>query len=645
MSPSSGAPQFQDPDFVTVPGGAVNAAGGNLFSTRVDLSIDTLLGTSEIRATYNSRAEEWLWNFQITFDGATFVDPTGAAYEVSAVGDGAPIPGTVWVKVDSDTIQTKGGLAFDFDADGKLASSHWATLSHPRIQYTWTDELLEIAQCTAVEVCMPFFWVELGAGARPTSATDLRTGRLAEFEYDWRGRLVVARDALDVEMGWPGYRYEYGSFGGLLTALTNSEGERIEYQYVDRGKIRNVIQIGEGNPTHRFRYYAKNASGLYQTVHTNPLGGATRYLFDADRRLHSLQIDETGETHTVFWSADGGRRPTGETSPSGVTTTYTYEDDDPVSVALPSGNVVSILYEPGALNTDDPFIRAIRRIEDSVGLIEERTYDADGRAVAIENGEGEAVAYGFNAAFLTSVRLPDGASWSFPIFGSHGHWIESEGPTADKRVFDAVGNPVITSTWHQIGGILAREYDPDRNVSSINVAATEAGSVTSDDFIAIEYRSDGRMTYVERPRGADHRFDRDALGRLEGRGERVDGDWQTTRFEYDAAGNLIARERPNGMREEFEFDRYGRLSALRAFRAGAIEGEVTFTYVDGRLHSVHDSIRDGAEVYVWDASGRIGEVIFPHGESVTLEYDLRSRLTAETYVLPGTGSIQRIEYA
>ena len=127
QSPSRGAPQFQDPNFIAVPGGAVNAAGGNLLLERVDLSIDTLLGTSEIRATYNSSSEEWLWNFQISFDGATFVDPTGAVHDGSGVADGAPIPGTVWVKVDSDTIQTKGGLAFDFDADGKLASSHWAT--------------------------------------------------------------------------------------------------------------------------------------------------------------------------------------------------------------------------------------------------------------------------------------------------------------------------------------------------------------------------------------------------------------------------------------------------------------------------------------------------------------------------------------
>jgi RHS repeat-associated protein len=645
MSPSSGAPQFQAANFVAVPGGAVNAAGGNLLLERVDLSIDTLLGTSEIRATYNSHAEEWLWNFQITFDGAAFVDPTGATHDVAAVADGAPIPGTVWVKVDSDTVQTKGGLAFDFDADGKLASSHWAILPHPRIQYTWMDELLEIAQCTAVEVCMPFFWVELSAGARPTSAIDLRTGRLAEFEYDHQGHLIVARDALDVEKGWPGFRYEYGSFGGLLTALTNSEGERIEYQYVDRGKIRNVVQIGEGNPMHSFYYYAKNAAGLYRTVHTNPIGGETRYLFDADRRLHSRQLEDSGETHTVSWSADGSRRPTGEISPGGVTTAYTYEDDDLVTVTQPSGNVLSILYEPGGLNTDAPFLRAVRRIEDSVGLVEERSYDAHGRVVAIENGEGEAVAYGFNAAFLTSIHLPNGVSWSFSIFGSHGHWIQSEGPTADRRAFDTVGNPIITSTWHQIGGVLTRGYGPDRNVSSIDVAATEAGSVISDDFIAIEYRSDGRMTYIERPRGADHRFERDALGRLVGRGERVDGNWQTTKFEYDAAGNLTARERPNGMREEFEFDRYGRLLARRAFRDDALEGEATFTYVDGRLESVYDSIREGMEVYVWDASGRIGEVVFSSGESVTLEYDLRSRLSAETYVLPGTGSIQRIEYA
>jgi len=643
-SPSSGEPQYQRPAFVAVPGGAVNAAGGNLLVERVDLSSDTLLGTWDIRAAYNSQAEEWLWSFQITFDGATFVDPTGARYDVSGLEDGAAVPGTVWVKVDSDTIQTKGGLAFDFDAGGKLASSHWATLSHPRIQYSWSNEHLEIAQCTAPEVCLPFYRVDLDAGARPTAVGDVRTGRVADFEYDGKGRLVTARSALDVERGWSGFRYEYGRFGGLLTAATNSEGERIEYQYVERGKIRNVIQIGEGNPTHSFRYYAKNAAGLYRTIHINPIGGATRYLFDADRRLHALQRDATGETHTVVWGANGSRRPASEISPSGVMASYTYEGDDLVALVDPSGNAVSIAYEMGGLNTGDPFARAVSRIEDSAGLVEERSYDPLGRPETITNGEGETTFATYGPAAVSSITGPFGATRSFTQYGSHGHWLTMDGPIADRRSFDPVGNVLVAALVERRGGVLKRAYDADRNLVAIDVAATAEGSVVGEGVVSIERRSDGGMKSVRRPRSSDHEFVYDTLGRVVERHERVDGQWQATTFEYDPAGNVTARSLPNGMREEFEYDPFGRLERRRALRDGSLEGEAVFSYSVGNLVSTYDSIRAASESYGYDDAGRRNLTVFSYGESLSLEYDVRSRVEREVYSLPDAGVVRTIAY-
>ena len=115
LDPSSGAPDYQAVNFISVPGGWVNAAGGNLFVRRVDMTIDTLFGTQEIAASYNSASGEWLWNFQIRYDGLVFVDPTGAAYATAAVTEGQAIPGSIWVKAGADTIETKGGLAFHFN--------------------------------------------------------------------------------------------------------------------------------------------------------------------------------------------------------------------------------------------------------------------------------------------------------------------------------------------------------------------------------------------------------------------------------------------------------------------------------------------------------------------------------------------------
>jgi hypothetical protein len=119
-----------------VPGGLVNAVGGNLLVRRVDLSIDTWLGTREIGAVYNSALGFWLWDFEMRYDGASFLDPTGAVHETWSLAPGSAIPGTVWVVVDADSVRTKGGLVHDFDGSGRLAAIHWRSAAYPRLAAT-----------------------------------------------------------------------------------------------------------------------------------------------------------------------------------------------------------------------------------------------------------------------------------------------------------------------------------------------------------------------------------------------------------------------------------------------------------------------------------------------------------------------------
>ena len=50
--------------------------------------------------------------------------------------------------------------------------------------------------------------------------------------------------------------------------------------------------------------------------------------------------------------------------------------------------------------------------------------------------------------------------------------------------------------------------------------------------------------------------------------------------------------RPCLIREEFDRDPYGRITAHRALRFGILEGEATFSYLDGRLSQRFDSLRE-----------------------------------------------------
>ena len=643
LAPVSGSTEIRDLGLVRVPGGQVDAAGGNLLLSRSDLSVDTVLGRQEIGAVYNSASGTWLWSFQIRYDGAEFLDPTGAVHDVAQLTDGAAIPGTHWLKVDARTIASKGGLVHRFASDASLERVHWRAQELPCLEYVRSGGTLAISQCSAGGGCSPVFAVMLDAGGQPASAADSRSGRTASYRYDDSGRLEEALTPADVESGRPGRRYEYGAAGStLLTAVTSPEGERVEYAYQAGRRIRSVRQVGEGDPTHRFEFQARNGIGLSPTLHTNPLGGRTRYLFDGERRLRSREQLETGDLGRIEWI---GMRPSRLTSPAGVVTELEYAEDDLVRRIEPSGNVVDFVYEPGATNVSAPFARPLRRVDDALGPILEHRYDALGWPESVLNGEGEEFRLVYEGGRLVAAENPAGAAWTFPLHGVHGHWLRREGPAPDRREIDPAGNVLVPSMGEQPGGFLRRGYDADRNLVSIEAAASVDGEVTSQAAIEIARRSDGQPLSVVRPEGADHVFEYDALGRLRSRRERVDGSWQTAAFEYDAAGNLSARSLDNGMREEFLYDAYGRLLRHTALRDGVVEGTLDQVWQQGRVAAVWDSLRDAGEIRSYDAAGRVAGLAFTTGEAVAFEYDARSRLAREVLSLPAGGPSRTIEFA
>ncbi len=649
LAPTPGVADFQSAGFVRVPGARVNAANGNLLIERSDIEIDTILGTQSVTASYNSASGEWMWNFQASYDGTEFVDPSGAAYPVGALTDGSPIAGSTWVKRDNTTIETRGGLAYHFDSAGRIDHIRWSTLAYPRIRLVRSQlsgvDFLTLEQCTQAIACANLFEVELDGNGAPVVIEDTRTGRQVNYEYD-SGRLVRVRDPIASVMSQPGTQYEYDPiFQTLVTAIVNSEDERIEYQYQANRRILNAIQIGEGNPTHRFEFHAPKSytDHLYATIHTNPLGAKTRFLFDGLSRMRSVSLVATGEVATVEWT---GLRPSSVTTAIGTSTHLTYADDSLVERMDASGNVVMLNYASGAINWLAPQSRPIARIEDALGLVADFSYDSSGRLSVVTNGEGDTSSFTYHqgSAVETSTN-PSGETSSFPVYGEHGHWRDRDGPTPDHRALDAIGNIEMASVVRERGGFLLQAHDGNRNLARLDLAATDTlGKVTTTDAVAITRRSDGQITYVARPGGADHSLVYDALGRLVERSERVDGEWQATTFEYNLVGQLIAQTQPNGMRQEFDYDGYGRLTAQRALRGAALEGEAVYSYAGGQLVSLFDSLRDATETYSFDSAGRLAKTVYGFGETLTREYDVRSRLTGERFDIPGLGLVADLGY-
>lgn len=677
LDPAPGLPQYQEGSVVPVPGGVLNAVGESLLIRRTDLSIDTWLGTFEIGATYNSASAAWRWTFDASYDGQTFVDSTGASYDTTALAPGDAIPGTVWIVRDADTIESKGGLVHEFDARGRLAAVHWRGAGHPQLQHESTElaagvwRTTAIRQCLEPGTCTDVFTISYDTAQRVDSIVD-RAGRSTSFHYDAAGRLEQAQDAFDLAQApqLPGFRYSYDAAGRLIR-VANSEGEGALYTYVGTFLVEACALLWSdpecpaGNPIHSFLYKAV-PSGAFETHYTDPLGYKRIFRYDASRRVSGLR-QQVGLFPSIFdesaflWD---GFRVSQETDPAGVVLSRTYVNDDVITESRPGGNVLTWEYEPAGENREAPFATPVRRITDSFGVagslppVEERTYDlpGTGRLLSVANGAAETTVFSYGPhGEIETVTLPNGVMETRSQYGDHGHpaQIDTARATATNS-YDAVGNLVSGSDASSesspgLGGIVARSFDADRNVTSVELAPSEEGAPTQ--FVTILHRSDGQRTEIQRPYGGDTIFLYDDFGRPRERREKAsavpDGvggfhaDWQSTLFEYDALGRTTAVERANGMRTERTYDGAGRVrSVTHCWVNGSgcdVETTAAFTYEEGRLVSLVDSAHGGsAETYGYDAAGRSDHIVHPGGEELDLDYDERNRVISEEFTFAGS---------
>jgi RHS repeat-associated protein len=629
--PQPGVLEYARPLFLELPQGRVNVAGGNLVLRRRDFSLDTFFGTLEVGAVYNSATRQWAWPFAMSYDGEIFVDETGAVHDLGTLAPGAAVPGTHWVKLDDQRVKTKGGYVYHFGIFHQLVAMTGTHGMRPALIYAWefVDGRLGatgVSQCRAGYPCRPVYDIEYDDRGCVSGLED-RAGRRAEFENDPACRPEVARDALDGARGWPGGRYAYSQ--GLLESYTNSEGERVEFEYAS-GRLASARRMGAGEGATSFRYGYDPQVELFFTLVEDVRGGRSVYRYDADHRLHTARDAAGGET-TLSWS---GRRPLSRLAPDGTRTRWVFQDDDPVEVESSSGNIIAYAYAPEAQNWRRPLQRPLAQVSDSLGMVEARSYDARGYPLSVTNGEGETRwHYHDEEGLLSILREASGVETGFYDYGEHGHATRFvQGASEYHRRYDSVGNLLEGPGSDEVlspgrPGIRRRVFDEDRNVVLVELAgkSTLDASMEESAELALHYRSDGRVAMIERPYGGDAVFDYDGAGRLASRRERVDGAWQSQTYEYADSGDLAAIELANGMRTELLRDVMGRPIRFDYLDAGGLEQRVDLGWEAGRLDFLIDSRRPGMEVYGYDAAGRPAFVGFPEGEVLRREYDARSR--------------------
>ena len=148
-----GTPGYRDHQAlgaIAVPGGVLNVAALNTRFEHEGLSIDTKVGSRKaFKMVYNTGSRWWRGSWEMSFDGATFIDPHGTLHDVQSVPFGSAIKGSYWVVVDANTVKTKGGLAYHFDALGRLETETWSSDSFPQLAYLWGAGSLQLEECVS----------------------------------------------------------------------------------------------------------------------------------------------------------------------------------------------------------------------------------------------------------------------------------------------------------------------------------------------------------------------------------------------------------------------------------------------------------------------------------------------------------------
>ncbi|OHA46763.1 MAG: hypothetical protein A3A80_02820 [Candidatus Terrybacteria bacterium RIFCSPLOWO2_01_FULL_44_24] len=563
----------------------VNTLYGNYLRAENNLKVPGLGVTTEFSASYNSLSEEagslghkWTHNYAMRIDlysdGVVVVNEDGRqdAYEKNG-GIYTPRPGIFDALVknqdDSFTLTRKNQTVFEFDADGILETisdknGNTTTLVH-------TSGLL-------------------------TSVTDA-VGRTTQFTYDTENRIITVTDPANQQ-----FNYTYDTAGDLVT-FTNPNSEIATYFYdtdhnltkiVDANGhtvVENTYQDGQvvlqkdglGNQT----TYSYSTTPTRSTLITDPRGGQTTHIYDADLRIATV-IDALGNTTAYEYDANNNRISI--TDDNNHETTFTYDAH---------GNVLTIT-DP--LNNTTTF-----------------TYDSKNNVLTETNARNftTTFTYDANSNLLTVTDALSGVT--IFTYNTLGQLIEKEDARGNSAFFtyDTYGN--VNKITDALGNETHLTFDVLSRLTSITDALNHTSSTTYDAV--------GRLLTTTDPLNNTTTFVYDDVGNLV---SVIDAKSQTTTYLYDANNRLTqVTDAVSGI-TTYSYDATNNRTAVHDANNNTTNYEYSLV---NKLTKQIDALSAQTQ-YQYDGVGNVTSYINANGQTVGFAYDANNRLTTKTF--PGS---------
>lgn len=419
---------------------------------------------------------------------------------------------------------------------------------------------------------------------------DGRQTGLCRYEYDSKGRLAAAFDALGHAT-----RYEYTSEGRLSRQL-DKDGAVFTYKYDDKGRcvrfggldnynlkvLRFLDHVRWTEVTNSYgdtRRYEWLAGGqIIQEI--DPVGGIKKTEYDAHGRITAIigpmgdkttyEFDEAGNKskrtdplgRVTTWEYDADHQPTCEIDAMGGRWENRYDGAGRITAAIdPLGNAHTVQYDPSG----DPIL-----YRKPTGVVSKRVYAANGDLVESTDWEDRKTTFVRDEFGRTIERTdPDGMKRAirYDAVGQAVAMADSQG-RKEQFEFDAIGN--VTRWTGTRAPEIRYRFGKCRRILEKRIAGSEP--------IRYKWGSEpDRLEAVVNERGETYAFGYDAadhviretgfdglaltlLYDLAGRCIRkTDALGQIVAWKFDLAGQLASETLPGGEQSEFAYDDSGNI--------------------------------------------------------------------------------------
>jgi len=600
--------QEQDPVDVTT---------GDFLYHNTDLIIPTLGIPLEIKRFYSSIDNKWSFNLEPSLDLSDINNiivnwPNGNTDIMQKSSNKWISPYTQDFLISKDgyfVIVKSSGVEYYFDTNGKIAKI--LDKKGNGIVYEYSDDNIIIKDNLNNKLAT----ITKSSDGKIISIEDAKNNTIT---YNWDGDKLISY----TDRNGNTFTYEYDANGFMYKIIGPDGKAYVENEYDTNGRVLSQ-KDGSGNET-KFEYeFLLNINTAKTTTVTYPDGTVKTYQnfltmpeqislngvklkYEYNGTLPTQIIDPNNKSITYEYNTNG--LVTKQTDPAGNSYEYQYDSNNNlISVKDPNGKITSYTYDAN---------NNLIKITYPDGNVTTMEYNSQNQLTKIIDAFGNTITYTYdNRGFLSKTTYPNGTSTQYE-YDANGNLIKVIDPIGRTTTYTYDNNSRLIKVTDPVGNSVSYKYDAYGDLIEI----TDEQNRTT----RMEYNVDGLLTKITLPDGRTFEKKYDVMGRVI---EQTDELNRSIKYDYDAFGRISKVTDPKGNEFNYIYDNVGNLIKVVDAKGNEVKTDYDELYRPSKFYDANGNII--SETF-YNKISLPTEIKDATGKNLKFNYDSMNRLTSTT---------------